>query len=111
MSPQLCSPLTPVPPAPRHSPDVLEHVEHLRGQVGVSQVTLCQVSLEHCGRGLLPLQRWCLFLDTQDPGGRRGVQRGAGTDLRSPHSPSPGDTEQGSAHSGPLAKSGHHFSL
>ena len=57
--------------------------------MGVSQVTLRQVSLQHRRWGLLPLQRWCLLLDTQDPGGKRGVQ-GAGreraqADVRLPH--------------------------
>ena len=46
--------------------DILEHIEHLRGQVGVSQVTLHQVGFKHCGQGLLLLQCWCLFLDAQD---------------------------------------------
>lgn len=50
--------------------------------MGVSQVTLRQVSLEHCRWGLLSLQRWCLFLDTKDPGGKRrvvGGREGAGS--------------------------------
>lgn len=38
------------------SPDVLEHVEHLRGQVGVLHVKLCEVSLQQRGRGLLSHQ-------------------------------------------------------
>jgi hypothetical protein len=36
-------------------PDILEHVQHLGGQVGVGQVTLCQVSLQHRRWGLLSL--------------------------------------------------------
>lgn len=57
--------------------------------MGVSQVALRQVSLEHRRRGLLPLKRGCLFLDTKDPGGKREVQGSSGerarADLRCPH--------------------------
>ena len=82
--------------------------------MGVGQVALGQVSLQHSRRGLLPLQRGRLFLDAQDPGGRRGGwgQWGAGRRLRqtsdppAPTEPFLGSLEQGSANSGPLAKSG-----
>ena len=37
-------------------PDVLKHVEHLRGQVRVLHVKLCEVSLQQRGRGLLSHQ-------------------------------------------------------
>lgn len=82
--------------------------------MGVGQVALGQVSLQHSRRGLLPLQRGRLFLDAQDPSGRRGGwgQWGAGRRLRQTSDPSVptepflGSLEQGSANSGPLAKSG-----
>lgn len=82
--------------------------------MGVGQVTLGQVSLQHSRRGLLPLQRGCLFLDAQDPGGRRGGwgQWRAGRRLRqtsdppAPTEPLLGSLEQGSANSSPLAESG-----
>lgn len=60
--------------------------------MGVGQVTLGQVSLQHSRRGLLPLKCRGLFLDAEDPGGRRGMgvsREKARTDLRSPYTLSP----------------------
>lgn len=48
-------------------PDIFKHVEHLRGEVGVGHIKLCEVRLQHWGRRLLGLQGGHLLLKAQDP--------------------------------------------
>lgn len=47
----------------RPTPDILQHVEDLRGQIGGLHVELRQVSLQQRGRGLLGLQGGRIFSD------------------------------------------------
>lgn len=53
--------------APFYRPDVFQHVQYFRGQVGVLHVRLRQVSLQQTGGRLLGLQGRRLPPDTQDP--------------------------------------------
>lgn len=52
---------------PNYQPDILKHVKHLWGQVGVLHIKLCEICLQQRGRRLLGLQGRGLLLYPQYP--------------------------------------------
>lgn len=51
-------------------PDVLQHVQNLRGQVGALHVELCEIGLQERGGRFFGLQGGRIFTNPQDPVGK-----------------------------------------
>lgn len=57
-------------------PDVLQHVQHLRGEMGVLHIKLSQVGFQQAGGRLFGLQGGGLLPDSHDPEERHRMEAG-----------------------------------